>query len=204
MPRLPLLAFIALLATPASALPIKLPDDAEIDRRVAAFPVDVTRLPAHVTAAFIAQEDRFFRERHAAGKDSTLTQAAVRLLIAGTPTDWVQASPLEKEDAVEAMTAAASADEILSLYLNLIPLGEDIAGLEAGARTWFDKAPDALTPAEAAYLAVLSRAPVLALKPANRERTKSQRDYVLRQMQKMEAITESELSDALSEGMPER
>ena len=29
------------------------------------------------------------------------TATAVRLLIAGTPTDWVQASPLEQEDAVE-------------------------------------------------------------------------------------------------------
>lgn len=202
MPRLPLLAFIALLAAPAQALPIKLPDDAEIDRRVAAFPVDVTRLPAHVTAAFIAQEDRFFRERHAAGKDSTLTQAAVRLLIAGTPTDWVQASPLEQEDAVEEMTARGTSDEILSLYLNLVVLGEGVTGLEAGAKTYFDKTPDALTPAEAAYLAVLSRAPVLALKPANRDRTKSQRDYVLRQMGKSGALTEIELSDALSEGIP--
>lgn len=198
-----ILAPLLALAGPAAALPILLPDKAQLTARIAGFPAALTDLPSAVIAAFVAQEDRFFWDRARAGHDSTLTAMAVRLLVADTPTDWTQASPLEKDDAVEAMTLRATPEEILSVYLNLIPLGDGITGITHGARHYFDKAPNQLTPAEAAWLAVLAGSPELALKPANADRTRSQRDYILRQIAKAGALTDDALQDQLRQPMPD-
>ena len=204
MPLKPLmsLALIAALAAPAAALPIKLPEKTELDQTVAAFKAQLDDLPPATLAAFVAQEDRFFWEKTRAGKDSPVTAMAVRLLVQGKPTDWTQASPLEKDHAIEAMTLTATPEQILTIYLNLIPLGDGIAGLTAGAAQYFDKAPKELTPAEAAWLAVVAGSPEIALKPANKSRTKSQRDYVLRQMAKAGALTDAALEEQLKQPMP--
>ncbi|WP_375172613.1 transglycosylase domain-containing protein [Pseudooceanicola sp.] len=201
--RLYALPLILALAAPATALPIQLPDKAEISRLAAAYPVALADLPSATIAAFVAQEDRFFWERARAGKDSTLTATAVRLLVEDTPTTWAQASPLEKEDAVEALTLAATPEVILTIYLNLIPLGPEATGLTEAADRYFDKAPKALTPAEAAWLAAVAGSPEIALKPANRDRTKSQRDYILRQIQKAGAMTDAALEEQLRQPMPD-
>ncbi len=50
-------------------------------------------------------------------------------------------------------------DEILSLYLNEIPYGQNAYGIEAAAQTYFAKHAHDLTLAEAAYLAALPQAP---------------------------------------------
>ena len=197
------LGLILGLATPALALPIALPEQKELTQQVSALPASLTDLPPAVIAAFVAQEDRFFWDRVRAGHDSTLTAMAVRLLVEDTPTDWGQASPLEKEDAVEEMTLLASPEQILTIYLNLIPLGGEIVGLTEASEIYFDKTPKQLTPAEAAWLAVIAGSPEIALKPANRDRTKSQRDYVLRQMAKAGALTQDALAEQLKQPMPE-
>lgn len=198
-----LFAMTAMCATPALTLPIKLPDKAELTAQVSAFPAALTDLPPAAIAAFVAQEDRFFWERVRAGQDSTMTAMSVRLLVAEKPTDWGQASPLEKEDAVEALTALATPEQIVTIYLNLIPLGDGITGVTEAAKHYFDKEPKALTPAEAAWLAAVAGSPEIALKPANRTRTKSQRDYILRQMEKAGALTADALDEQLRQPMPD-
>lgn len=50
-------------------------------------------------------------------------------------------------------------DQILELYLNEIFLGENSYGITAAARNYFAKTLEELTPAEAAYLAALPKAP---------------------------------------------
>lgn len=191
------------LASPVLALPIKLPDKADLATRVADMPARLDDLPPAVIAAFVAQEDRFFWDHVRAGRDSTITAMAVRLLAEGTPTDWAQASPLEKDDAVEALTLNATGESILTIYLNLIPLGDGITGLTDGAEVYFDKSPRALTPAEAAWLAAVAGSPDIALKPANAARTKSQRDYILRQVHKAGALTDAALADQLDQPVPD-
>jgi membrane carboxypeptidase/penicillin-binding protein PbpC len=204
MPIKPLisLALITALATPAVALPIKLPEKTELDKTLTALDAQLDDLASATPAAFVVQEDRFFWEKTRAGKDSPLTAMAVRLLVEGKPTDWAQASPLEKDHAVEALTLTATPEQILTIYLNLIPLGDGIVGLTAGADHYFDKTPKELTPAEAAWLAVVAGSPEIALKPANQSRTKSQRDYVLRQMAKAGVLTDAALEEQLRQPMP--
>ena len=50
-------------------------------------------------------------------------------------------------------------DEILNLYLNQIPYGENAYGIEAAAQTYFGKSATDITIAEAALLASLPKAP---------------------------------------------
>ena len=52
-------------------------------------------------------------------------------------------------------------DEILELYLNILPLGENVIGVGMGALHYFGKEPSELSPEEAAVLIALANAPSL-------------------------------------------
>ena len=52
-----------------------------------------------------------------------------------------------------------SKDQILELYLNLIPLGGDVYGVEMASRKYFNKSAKDLTVVESAYLAGITNAP---------------------------------------------
>lgn len=190
------------LSSATLAAPLVLPANTALQARLAGYPIDAGSLPSAVTAAFVAQEDRYFWERLEDRKTSTLTEAATRLLLSEATPAWSQASPLEKKDAVEEVTKRLDAPDILTLYLNLLPFGEELTGLDAAARHYFDHPADKLSPAQSAWLAAISRSPALALMPANRDRTNTQRDYILREMAKSGAITEEDLADQLSVAVP--
>src|SRR6476620_6809295 len=75
-----------------------------------------------------------------------------------------------------------SKDKILELYLNEIYLGFGAYGVAAASLLYFDKSVHELTPAEAAYLAALPKAPSLLHPFRARERAIERRNYVLDQM----------------------
>jgi len=105
-----------------------------------------------------------------------------------------------------------SKDEILSEYLNTIYYGANAYGVEAAARTYFDKDPKDLTLAEAALLAGLPQAPT-AYNPRSHydgngkfvpatvatERAKSRRNDVLLKMYQQGFITLDEEQAAVAE-----
>lgn len=72
-----------------------------------------------------------------------------------------------------------SKDRILELYLNEIFLGRRSYGVAAAALTYFDKALDELTLAEAAFLAALPKAPSTYDPDRNPETALGRRNYVL-------------------------
>jgi penicillin-binding protein 1A len=72
--------------------------------------------------------------------------------------------------------------EILTLYLNRIFLGQRAYGIGAAARVYFDKTPRELTLAEAALIAGLPRSPSLDNPVASVTRARDRRAYVLRRM----------------------
>ena len=57
-------------------------------------------------------------------------------------------------------------DEILEVYLNIIPMSENMYGVGIASRTYFGKEPSELTPAEAAMLIGITNAPT-AYNPYN-------------------------------------
>jgi len=75
-----------------------------------------------------------------------------------------------------------SKQEILTLYLNRIFLGQRAYGVGAAAQVYFDKRPRDLVLAEAALIAGLPRSPSLDNPVASVERARERRTYVLRRM----------------------
>jgi penicillin-binding protein 1A len=75
-----------------------------------------------------------------------------------------------------------SKEEILTLYLNRIFLGQRAYGIGAAAQVYFDKSPRELTLAEAALIAGLPRSPSLDNPVASTQRARDRRAYVLRRM----------------------
>ena len=90
-------------------------------------------------------------------------------------------------------------DEILELYLNTTYFGAGANGINQAAKTYFGKAPSALTLAEAAVIASLPYAPS-ALNPLENPKDCKQRQLlVLNAMHKYGMINQSQLAEAKAE-----
>src|SRR3569623_1163084 len=91
-----------------------------------------------------------------------------------------------------------SKEEILELYLNKIYLGERAYGVGAAAKVYFDKDIKDLTLSETAVLASLPKAPSANNPGKNPERAAERRNYVLRRMLELNAITKQEYDAAVA------
>ncbi|MBS2022294.1 MAG: penicillin-binding protein 1C [Deltaproteobacteria bacterium] len=141
-----------------------------------ASPAHLDELPPQVWQAFVAAEDgRFFRHpgldplaiaragwvdlkrRRFAQGGSTLTQQVARLI---EPRSRTLAGKLREAWLALRLERTLSKRELLEQYLTRVPLGNDVRGVEAAARLYFDRPASSLTPAQAALLAALPRSPV--------------------------------------------
>ena len=89
-----------------------------------------------------------------------------------------------------------SKDEILDMYLNTVYFGSNAYGVEAAARTYFDKDPMGLTIAEAALLAGLPQRPSGFSPRRHPEAALKRRDLVINKMYELGFITKSEAEEA--------
>ncbi|MCL5435677.1 MAG: penicillin-binding protein [Patescibacteria group bacterium] len=91
-------------------------------------------------------------------------------------------------------------DEILKLYLNEIPYGNNAYGIQAAAQTYFNKNAWDLDLAEAAYLAALPQSPTF-YSPwgPNRDRLEARKNTVLQVMKDQGYITEDQRKTATAE-----
>lgn len=80
------------------------------------------------------------------------------------------------------IAAGMSKDEILAAYMNRIPMGGNIYGVEAAARAYFGVAARDLTLAQASLLAALPNDPVYLDPYRHREALRQRQAYVLRRM----------------------
>ena len=163
-------------------------------------PVSWEEIPPLLVDAFLAAEDdRFFE--HPGVDWQSLVRAAASNVSAGAVREGggtitmqlARNTVLTSERTLrrklkEAFLALRlerefSKQEILTLYLNRIFLGQRAYGVGAASRVYFDKAPRELTLAEAALIAGLPRSPSLDNPVASVERARERRAYVLRRMQ---------------------
>jgi penicillin-binding protein 1A len=86
-----------------------------------------------------------------------------------------------------------SKDDILELYLNEIFLGQNSYGVAAAAQTYFNKTLADLTLEEAAYLAILPKAPSNYHPVRAAETAIGRRNFVLREMYENGFVTEGEM-----------
>ncbi|MSU56116.1 MAG: PBP1A family penicillin-binding protein [Candidatus Taylorbacteria bacterium] len=105
--------------------------------------------------------------------------------------EWVLALRLEK---------AFDKETILSLYLNEIPYGGTLYGIEEASQAFLGKSSRDLSIAEAAYMAALPNAPTYYSPYGNhKDKLAERKNLVLRRMQEVGFITEAEYAHAKKE-----
>ena len=92
-----------------------------------------------------------------------------------------------------------SKDDILELYINQIYLGQRSYGFAAAAQVYYDKELKDLSPAEAAMLAGLPKAPSRYNPFVNAKRATSRQHYVLRRMHELHYLDDQQYEAALNE-----
>ncbi len=96
-----------------------------------------------------------------------------------------------------------SKDEILSMYASHAPFGGNVVGIEAAAWRYFGHAPEQLSWAEAATLAVLPNSPALIHPGRGRDALLVKRNKLLSRLLSINAIDSIEHSAALMEPLPD-
>jgi len=176
-------------------------------------PVELANLPEHIKWATVASEDKDFYQHHGLAfrgilraayntvfrqslqGGSTITQQLVKNALL-TPERTVKRKIREAVLTI-ATEIIYSKDQILEMYLNQVPYGGTAWGIEAAAKTYFDKSAQELNLAEAALLAGLPISPT-RFSPfgARPELAKGRQERVLQAMLEEDYITQEEYEQA--------
>ena len=176
--------------------------------------IDNDQVSKYVTDALVATEDSRFFEHNgldvislgrvivrtilfgdkAQGGGSTISQQLAKNLYPRMRLGFLTL-PVGKTK--EIFTAARlekvySKEDILTLYLNTVPYGEDIYGIEVAAMRFFGKKSRDLNPAEAATLVGMLAANTAYNPRINPERSLKRRNIVLKRMRDYGVISENE------------
>src|ERR1700759_452388 len=184
-------------------------------------PVRYEELPRKLVEAFLATEDdRFFRHhgvdwqgipRPAAANlragqirqgASTITMQVSRDMFL-TPRRDMKRKMSEVYIAL-LMEAEFTKEEIFSLYVNKIFLGQRAYGVGAAAEVYFGKTLDQLTVGEMAPLAGIPTAPSMVNPVASAEAAKVRRSHVLGRMLELGYISQAEYDQAKNSPMESR
>jgi penicillin-binding protein 1A len=182
--------------------------------------VNYERIPRRIVQALLASEDdRFFDHNgidylgilraafanFKAGRvvqgGSTITQQVAKSLIIqaeGYKQGTAKKLSRKIKEAILAkrLEESLSKEEILTLYLNQVFLGNHSYGIQTAAENYFRKNVEDLNLAEMALLAGLPQAPSRYSPFRYPERARKRRIYVLRRMREEGFITQAELDDA--------
>ena len=137
--------------------------------------IPLSNIPEIIRSAFISAEDHRFYSHpgvdvlailravksnltkgHIVSGASTLTQQLSRLTYPRKRTYYDKLVELIRSLRIESLL---DKEQILELYLNRVPLGNNLVGVKAGAMVYFGKSLSRLTVSEAALLASLPKAP---------------------------------------------
>ncbi|MEM6726310.1 MAG: transglycosylase domain-containing protein, partial [Bacteroidota bacterium] len=165
---------------------------------------DFEDLPPYLINALVSTEDaRFYRhdgvdirslfrviikslllQNESSGGGSTISQQLSKNLY---PRKRYRILSLPVNKVKEIITAIRlervySKNQILELYLNTVPFGENVYGIEAASKRFFSVAPDSLKIEEAAVLVGLLKATTTYNPKLHPERSQGRRDQVFEQM----------------------
>jgi len=187
----------ATVVTAADGTPLRAFADGEGIWR---YPATVDSVSPLYLEALLTYEDRWFRH-HPGINPGALARALAqwlrsgRIVSGGSTLSMQVARILEGGDTRSAtgklrqmaralqLEARLSKDQILQLYLERAPFGGTIEGVEAASWAYLGKPASALSPAEAALLAVLPQAPSRLRPDRHPEAARVARDKVLARMQ---------------------
>lgn len=129
---------------------------------------------------------------------STITQQTVKLIsgqdehsTSRKVQEWFSAMTLEQ---------SLTKDEILELYINLAPMGNNYVGVQAAAMNYFGKDASELTLPECALIAGLPKSPSFynPLRESGRRNAQRRQRTILGKMYELEMITKEEYEEALN------
>lgn len=133
---------------------------------------------------------------------STLTQQLVRNAILTTERSWIRKI---KEVIISLqIERKLSKEQIIQLYLNEIPFGSNLYGIESAAQSYFGKSAKDLTLDESALMAAIIQRPEYFNPYGNgyfgdqRDKLKNRQHIVLNNMQEQGYITEEERDQSLA------
>jgi penicillin-binding protein 1A len=168
--------------------------------------ISKNQMPPLLPGAFVAAEDsRYFehggldiwsilraavnnlRSGKRSQGGSTITQQVTRALMLSREKTYCR--KLTEAILAYRLDHLLSKDEILTIYLNEIYLGEGAYGVEAAARTYFSKKAKELTLAEIAILAGLPQSPSRYSPIRHRQAAKARQRYVLNRMAEEKMIS---------------
>ncbi|MFC4295530.1 penicillin-binding protein 1A [Novosphingobium tardum] len=183
------------------------------ERRVQLRYVD---FPDQVIHAYLAAEDKTFFSHHGidfgglvgavfdyvtklgsgqrAKGGSTITQQVAKNILVGD--EYSVTRKLKEMYLAMRIEGVLTKEQILELYLNEIPLGRQSFGVQAASRAYFDKDVKDLALHEAAFLAILPKAPERYGRAKNEQLAITRRNFVLDQMYDNDWITAAQRDSA--------
>jgi len=184
-------------------------------------PVRYDQLPKKLIQAFLATEDDRFFQHHGVDWQGILRAAVANLkaggIRQGASTITMQVSRdmflTPRRDMKRKMSeiyisllmeTEFTKEEIFSLYVNKIFLGQRAYGVGAAAEVYFGKTLDQLNIAEMATLAGIPTAPSVVNPVANAEAARIRRTHVLGRMRELNYISQAEYDAANSIPMESR
>jgi penicillin-binding protein 1A len=164
---------------------------------------DISR---HVINALVATEDvRFYSHSGidwrrtfkavitlgADGGGSTITQQLAKALLGQGSKNFLLRSVEKIKEYIIAIRLERNftKEEILSLYLNAVPYGDNVFGIRNASRTFFQKEPDVLDPNESAVLVGMLKGNTIFNPRVHYKNAFNRKNIVLGQMEKNGYIT---------------
>ena len=175
----------------------------EINRTYAS----IDTFPKHLIDALVSTEDERFYQ-HAGvdyralgrvlakgtGGGSTISQQLIKNTIGRKQRRrfGLIIEKLKEIIAAKRLEKIYSKEQILELYLNTVPFGENVYGIEAAAERFYSKHPSLLNIEEGAVLVGLLKANTTYSPRLNPEKSKERRNVVFGQMHKNQKLTDSQ------------
>ncbi|MEG2173102.1 MAG: PBP1A family penicillin-binding protein [Desulfovibrionaceae bacterium] len=128
---------------------------------------------------------------------STITQQIIKQLLLSSERKYKR--KIKEAILAYRLERHLTKDEILTIYLNQIFLGQHSYGVEAAARTFFGKHASDITLAESAVLAGMPQAPSRYNPFRNAESAKARQMYVLGRLRNLNWVTQEEYDQAVKE-----
>jgi len=176
--------------------------------------ISLSEMPEHLKQAVISTEDANFYSHHGIDIRGIIRAIKINLRV-GQPLyggstisqQLIRSTFLTREKTIKRkireiiltleLERRYSKEQILEWYLNQIPLGVNVYGVEAAAKTYFKKPAKELTLAESAVLAALIKAPSYYTPfGSHKKELLARKDYVLNRMAQEKYISHEQAEEA--------
>ena len=176
---------------------------------------DFDEIPIHLVNALVATEDARFFE-HSGVDARALARVAVKTVLLADRSSGggstisqqlaknlyqrqsygplsIPVNKLREMFVARRLERVYSKEELLRLYLNTVPFGENMFGIKVASQRFFNKSASDLTVEEAAVLVGMLKANTYYNPLNHPERAKGRRDVVLKQMMRYEYLDSAQV-----------